>query len=298
VLEAVVNVSEGRRPDVLADLARACGAALLDVHSDVDHDRSVFTLAGTSAGVTRAAVRRLADAVAGGPFDLHHGNGVHPRLGILDVVPFVALGDTDAAIAVDAATEFADWLASHHGIPVFRYDDADPQRRSLPATRRDAFSSRAPDAGPPSPHPRLGATAVGARRPMIAVNCRLDSDDLDLARRIARTVRERDGGLVGVRALGFPLAGRGCVEVSMNLVDLDTTGLQPACERVRELARRAGHDVVDVEIVGLVPASALAGTTADFSAWSGVTAERTIEAATARAAAASGGRGPGGAPAP
>ncbi len=298
MLEAVVNVSEGRRPDVLADLARACGAALLDVHSDIDHDRSVFTLVGTTAAATQAAVRRLADAVVGGPFDLRDGGGVHPRLGVLDVVPFVALGDSDATIAIDAATAFAEWLGSHHDIPVFRYDDADPERRSLPTTRRDAFSSRAPDAGPASPHPRLGATAVGARRPMIAVNCRLDSDDLDLARGIARSVRERDGGLEGVRALAFPLPTRGCVQVSMNLVDLDATGLQRACERVRELARRAGHDVVDVEVVGLVPASALADVTTDFSAWSGVTAERTIEVATARAAAASGAPGPDGPPDP
>ncbi|MGZ8764207.1 MAG: glutamate formimidoyltransferase [Acidimicrobiia bacterium] len=294
MLEAVVNISEGRRSEVIGQLGAACSRALLDVHSDVDHDRSVFTIAGRTPAETEAAVRRLADAVAEGPFGLHESDGVHPRLGILDVVPFVALDDTDRAVAVGAARSFARWLASTHQIPVFLYDDADPDHRTLPATRRDAFRSRAPDGGPDSPHPRLGAAVVGARRPMIAVNCDLDTDDVGLARRIARSVRERDGGLVGVRALGFSLATRGCAQVSMNLVNLDATGLESACSRVRELAIAAEHDVARVEIVGLVPASALAGASTEFRAWSGVTAERTIEAAMALVAAATGSAGTGG----
>jgi glutamate formiminotransferase len=293
VLEAVVNITEGRRPDVVAMLAAACGPALLDVHTDVDHDRSVFTIMASDASGTDAAVRRLADAVAAGPFDLHTSDGVHPRLGILDVVPFVDLGRDagEGQVAVDAARAFASWLASTHAVPVFLYDAADPGRRTLPATRSDAFARRAPDFGPTSPHPRLGATAVGARAPMIAVNCELDTDDLALARSIAAAVRARDGGLPGVRALGFPLASRGHVQVSMNLVDLERTGLEAACARVRELAERAGRHVVAVELVGLVPARALAGSSPGFREWSGVTAERTIEAARARVAAA--GRRPG-----
>lgn len=298
VLEAVVNISEGRRTEVIDALGAACGTALLDVHSDVDHNRSVFTVIGGTPRETETAVRQLADAVADGPLDLHESDGVHPRLGILDVVPFVALVDTDEKIAVDAARAFARWLAATHAIPVFLYDDADPERRSLPETRRDAFAIRRPDFGPASAHPRLGATAVGARKPMVAVNCELDTDDLAVARGIADAVRERDGGLTGVRALGFPLASRGRVQVSMNLVDLAATGLDVACERVRELARAAGHEVTAVEIVGLVPASALAGASPGFSAWSGVTAERTIEAARARAAAANGSAGAGGPTAP
>ncbi len=298
LLEAVVNISEGRRPEVLETLGAACGRALLDVHVDADHHRSVFTIIGDTPTETEATVRRLADAVADGPFDLHDSAGVHPRLGILDVVPFVALDGLDNAVAVAAARSFAAWLAPTHAIPVFRYDDADPEHRSLPATRRDAFTVRAPDFGPDAPHPRLGATAVGARQPMVAVNCGLDTDDLALARRIARSVRERDGGLTGVRALGFPLATQGRAQVSMNLVDLETTGLDRACSRVRELAQAAGHDVTSVEIVGLVPASALVGASPGFSAWSGVTAEHTIEAARARVAAATAMPGRGGPTAP
>ena len=290
MLEAVVNVSEGRRADVLDGLRRACGPALLDVHTDADHDRSVFTLVGATPAETELAVRRLADAVAAAPFDRTESDGVHPKLGVLDVVPFVAVGG-DSTLAVDAARAFGAWLASEHAVPVFFYDGADPGARSLPDVRRDAFTARPPDVGPPRPHPRLGATAVGARPPMIAVNCELDTDDLDLARDIARRVRARDGGLAGVRALGFPLATRGRVQVSMNLVDLEATGLEAACIRVRDLAASTGRAVIRVEIVGLVPASELAETSAGFSAWSGVTAERTIEAAMARVAA--GGDGPG-----
>jgi glutamate formiminotransferase len=293
VLEAVVNISEGRRAQVIRALGAACGTALLDVHSDVDHDRSVFTITGATPTDTEAAVRRLADAVAGGPFDLRGSSGVHPRLGILDVVPFVALDGCDHAVAVHAAHSFARWWASTHDVPVFLYDDADPDRRTLPAARRSAFSTRSPDTGPASPHPRLGATAVGARGVMIAVNCDLDTDDIDVARRIARSVRERDGGLTGVRALGLPLATRGLAQVSMNLVDLAATGLETACDAVRSLAHTSGHDVVRVELVGLIPARELARTSAGFSAWSGVTAARTIEAAMGRAAAAAGSSGSG-----
>jgi glutamate formiminotransferase / 5-formyltetrahydrofolate cyclo-ligase len=284
VLEAVVNVAEGRRALVLDRLRDACGPPLLDVHSDVDHERSVFTIAGPTTTETEDAVRRLADAVTEGPFDLGESNGVHPRLGILDVVPFVALGDTDDEVAVDAARRFARWLAATHGVPVFLYADADPGRRSLPAARSDAFTARAADAGPASPHPRLGATAVGARPPMIAVNCDLDTDDVGIARRIARAVRERDGGLAGVRALGFALSTRRCSQVSMNLVDLGATGLEAACTCVRALANADGHDVERVEIVGLVPAAEVAGVSDDFRAWSGVTDAHTIEAALARVA--------------
>ncbi len=287
MLEAVVNVSEGRRAEVLDVLGRACGRALLDLHTDRDHDRSVFTIVGATPAETELGARRLADAIVAAPFDRPDSDGVHPRLGILDVVPFVAIQDDDQ-LAVDAARAFGAWLASNHGIPVFFYDAADPERRSLPETRRDAFTGRPPDAGPTHAHPRLGATAVGARAPMIAVNCELDTADLDLARRIARQVRERDGGLAGVRALGFALASVGRVQVSMNLVDLEATGLESACTQVRDLAAAAGRDVVRVEIVGLLPADELARMSPAFSAWSGVAAERTIEAAMARAAGEAG----------
>jgi glutamate formiminotransferase len=296
VLEAVVNVSEGRRPEVLGPLARACGRALLDAHTDPDHHRTVFTIASETAGETEAAVRRLATAAA------EHGSltghdGVHPRLGVIDVVPFVALGPTATEVSVAAAESFADWIAATLEVPVFFYDLADPARRTLPSLRRDAFSTRPPDGGPSRPHPHLGATAVGARPPLVAINLELDRDDLDLARSVARHVRERDGGLRGVRALGLSLLSRQSSQVSMNLVDLTATGLETACVAVRNDVEAAGAHVERVELVGLVPATALAACSAEFLEWSGISATETIEARVALAGAAAADASPAAGPA-
>ena len=283
-----MNVSEGRDHAVLDALAAACGEALLDLHSDPDHHRCVLTLASREPGGTEAAVRRLATVVAEDASLLDHA-GVHPRLGSLDVVPFVALPPTPADVAVAAARAFGHWLGTTLAVPVFFYDAADPDGRTLPQTRADAFGTRAPDEGPAAAHPRLGATAVGARPPLIAVNVELDRDDLALARSVARGVRERDGGLAGVRALGFPLAAAGHAQVSMNLVDLETTGLERACTEVRDRLRAHDVGVARVEIVGLVPRAELDRCSDRFLAWSGISPEQTIEARVARAAGAGAG---------
>jgi glutamate formiminotransferase / 5-formyltetrahydrofolate cyclo-ligase len=275
VLECVVNVAEGRDAAVLSRLATACGDTLLDLHADPDHHRSVFTLAGpgprdaawAAAGLTRAAAAEL---------DLPGHQGVHPRFGILDVVPFVALSEP-SAVAVDAAREFAARIAAELGIPSFLYGAADPEGRDLPSLRRDAFTHRAPDVGPPQPHPRWGATAVGARPPLVAVNCWLDRDDLALARSVATTVRERDGGLPGVRALGFRLRSTGQVQVSMNVTDLTATTVEAACDGVAAGAQTAGARVVRVEWVGLVPAEALERCSPAFRARTGLDRSRSIE---------------------
>jgi glutamate formiminotransferase len=273
VLECVPNVSEGRDREVIDALADACGDALLDVHVDADHHRSVFTLAGDN---TPDAVRSLALTVAA-RVDLTRHIGAHPRLGALDVVPFVALDGCTRADAVDAAHAFAAWAADTLAVPVFLYDEADAAVRTLPATRRDAFDARAPDLGPSTPHPTLGAIAVGGREPLVAVNCELARDDMELALAIATRVRERDGGLPGVRALGVHLDSIGRAQVSMNLVALERTGLQDACRAVDALARGAGTAVSRVELVGLVPAAELARLDEEFRAWSGVGPDDTIE---------------------
>ena len=161
---------------------------------------------------------------------------------------------------------------------MFLYGDADPERRTLPDARRDAFTRRAPDLGPSAPHPTLGAIAVGARPVLVAVNCELDRRDLALARSIAHTIRERDGGLPGVRALGLMLTSRGHAQVSMNLVALERTGLQQACETVRDLAGRVNGEVARVELVGLVPAAELARCDREFLEWSAIGPDQTIEA--------------------
>lgn len=293
MLACVVNMSEGRRGHVLDALAAACGPALLDLHVDPDHHRSVFTLAAADAGGTEAAVRRLA-TVAAEDLSLDGHDGVHPRLGAIDVVPFVALAPTPPDIAVAAARAFARWLGATLHVPAFLYGAADPEGRTLPEVRRDAFTQRAPDAGPREPHPRLGATAVGARPPLVALNVELDRDDLALAQLVARAVRERDGGLPGVRALGLRLESRGHAQVSLNLVDLDATGLEPAATAVRHQLEAAGARVGRVELVGLLPAAALAACSAKFLEWSGLSADQTIEARAARAAGGAGAATPAG----
>lgn len=280
--ECVVNVSEGRDEAILAALAAAAGDALLDRHCDPDHHRSVFTLADPDIEVVARATRSLARAAVAA-IDLTRHEGVHPRFGALDVVPFVSLDPRAAAVAatVDAARSFAGWAASELAIPVFLYDRADPLGRDLPSTRRDAFTRRAPDVGVPESGGagpgRLGAVAVGARAPMIAVNVELTTGDLQLARAVARAVRARDGGLPGVRSLAFLLPSIGRAQVSMNLVDLGVTGLEPACDAVRARVEAAGGAIHRVELVGLVPEAELDRCSLGFRVANGIGPDDTVE---------------------
>jgi glutamate formiminotransferase len=277
VLEAVVNISEGRDTRRIGAIGAAAGPALVDVHSDADHHRTVFTIASREAAMTEAATRRLTE-VALEDLDLREHAGVHPRLGVVDVVPFVALAPTPVDLAVTAAHAFGAWLARAHRVPVFFYADAAPDGRPLPDVRRDAFTVLPPDLGPAAPDPRIGATAVGARPPLVAVNVELATDDLAVATRIARETRERDGGLLGVRALGLPLGSRGTVQVSMNLFDLAHTGIERACTEVRDRARVWEVGVARIELVGLLPAAELARCSDAFRSWSGLDERATVEA--------------------
>jgi glutamate formiminotransferase len=279
MLECVVNVSEGRNMETLQSLAEACGPSLVDIHADADHHRAVFTLAGPGPRDACDGARALASAVASCLSIATH-DGEHPRFGMLDVVPFVALGGTKAerTQAAEEARTFAAWWAQTWGVPAFLYDDAHPDGRDLPHARSHAFRSRAPDFGPAAPHPHLGATAVGAREPLIAVNCVLVTRDVAIARRIARLVRERDGGLPGVRALGFSLPAADRAQVSMNVTEIERTGVQDACLHVRELAQEFGSDVGAVELVGLLPRRELDRCSDEFLTWSRIDASATIEA--------------------
>jgi glutamate formiminotransferase len=279
VIECVANVSEGRDMVVLRALAGACGPSLIDVHTDADHHRSVFTLAGPGPRDAADAARALAGAVAEHLSLVGH-EGEHPRFGVLDVVPFVALGNThgEREQAAEDARAFGKWWAGEYDVPVFLYDDADECGRDLPSARMHGFKTRKPDLGPDGPHPTLGATAVGARRVLVAINTALVSRDMVVARRIARAMRERDGGLPGVRALAFFLPEAERAQVSMNLTDLSGTGVQRACGRVRELAQAMGTDVANVELVGLLPRDELDRCDNDFLQWSGIDATSTIEA--------------------
>lgn len=289
MLECVVNISEGRRSEAVAAVAAACGPALLDVHTDPDHHRSVLTLGGLPGEVQGAALALARAAVE--RIDLSTHAGVHPRLGAVDVVPFVPLAAAGSVSvkglegAGEVAREWAERAAEELRVPVFLYGTADPQRRSLPDARRTAFRERAPDFGPGEPHPTAGAMAVGARPILVALNCELDGGpgaglgaDLAAARAVARAVRERDGGLPGVRALGFVLASKSRAQVSMNLVDLPATGVETAYEAVRREAGAHGRRVTAVELVGLLPAAELERCSGEFLARSGLSPDQTIEA--------------------
>jgi glutamate formiminotransferase len=232
MIECVVNVSEGRRLDVLDRLAGACGEALLDRHRDPDHHRSVFTLAGAEA------VRPLARATID-ELDLTTHEGVHPRLGTLDVVPFVALPPSTPEEAVAARDAFADWAARTLDLPCFLYGP----ERSLPEVRRRAFVDLAPDRGPSEPHPTAGAVAVGARPVLVAYNLWLREPDLERARALARDLRGP-----AVRALGLQVGDE--VQVSMNRVDPDAVGTAEVDDAIN-----ASAEVARAERVGLVPAA-------------------------------------------
>lgn len=278
IFECVPNVSVGRDHSLVAQFALACGPSLLDKHFDPDHDRSVFTLAALSIDPLQAAVRSLALAVAES-VDLRQHGGVHPRIGALDVVPFVALSesDRDQAEAVEAARSFGDWIASTLHVPVFLYDQADRLGRTLPSVRAECFRGRSPDFGPNSPHRTLGAVAVGARRPLVALNCILNTGKLAVAQSIAHEIRERDGGLVGVRALGLYLEGRGVAQVSMNLVDLSQTGVTEVIEGVEVLAALNGVMIDEIELVGLIPQSERGRWSEAFQQRCGIGEDRTVE---------------------
>lgn len=268
-LEAVPNLSEGRRPEVLERWVRRVNrepeARVLDASRDPDHNRSVLTLAGTPHGLHNALLALYEDAVA--TLDLRHHGGVHPRIGALDVAPFVPLAGVSMDDAVAAAHRLGEAVAERFEIPVFLYEEAArrPDRRALPDIRRGGLEGLRqrigtagwePDFGPPRLHPSAGATVIGARPFLIAINSRLDRDDLDLARSVAAAVRESSGGLPAVRALGLPLADRGASQVSMNLVDFRVTSLGDLLTAVRERVEAGGARVAETEIIGLLPEAA------------------------------------------
>ncbi|HVR09162.1 MAG TPA: glutamate formimidoyltransferase [Thermoanaerobaculia bacterium] len=267
-LECVPNLSEGRRPEVVARLAAAVsspGVRLLDVSSDPDHNRSVLTLAGEPADLIAGLLALYEAALAA--IDLRRHEGVHPRIGAVDVVPFVPLGDTPMELAAATARQLAAEVGRRFEIPVFLYEEAAarPERRSLAAIRRGGFEGLAskladplwaPDHGPARPHPSAGATVIGARFFLIACNALLDTADAAVARAVAGAVREAGGGLPAVRALGFYLASRGGAQVSMNLTDFRRTSLAQVLDRVRAEAAARGARVVASELVGLLPRQA------------------------------------------
>ena len=270
LVEAVPNVSEGRRRGVIEALAAAVaetpGATLLDTASDAAHNRTVLTVVGAADALKTAVVALCAAALD--HIDLRTHTGVHPRIGAVDVVPFVPLRPAGMPACIALAAEVGDAVARRFDLPVYLYERAarTPARRRLEQVRRGGFENLAakmrrpewrPDFGPAAPHPTGGAAAVGARRLLVAFNVNLDTGDLDVARRVARAIRASNGGLEAVKAIGVRTARPDVVQVSMNLVDFERTPPQRAFDAVRREAGRHGVAVRNSEVVGLVPAAAL-----------------------------------------
>jgi len=273
VIECVPNVSEGRRTDVVDALVesirRTASVRVLDHSSDATHNRSVITMVGDAASL-KAAVLALFEAALS-RIDLRAHAGEHPRLGAVDVVPFVPIEDVTLQECVALAKETAADVAARFQVPVYLYEDAseNPQRKNLEDIRRGEFEGLAakmatpgwtPDYGPTSPHPTAGAAVIGARMPLIAYNINLATDRLDVAKKIAAAIRFSSGGFRYVKAMGIPLEERGIVQVSINLTNYEKTPLFRVFEAVKREAERYGVSVLESEIVGLVPAAALVGT--------------------------------------
>lgn len=270
LIECVPNFSEGRRPEVIeaivSAVARVPGVVLLDRSSDHDHNRTVVTLAGSPEGLKEAILRLYEAALQ--HIDLREHKGEHPRMGAVDVVPFIPVRNASMEDCVALAKEVGQAVAEKFGVPMFLYSEAasDPSRKVLANIRKGEFEGMAekmqdpawkPDFGPAAPHPSAGVSAIGARFFLIAYNLQLDTPDLKVAQAIAKAVRASSGGLQNVQAMGVFLADCNQAQVSMNLLNYEKTPIHRVQELVKVEAARYGARVVGAEIVGLIPQHAL-----------------------------------------
>jgi len=274
IIECIPNISEGRRTAVLdacAAAIRDAGARLLDVKPDAAHNRTVYPFAGSPDDVTAGVLALYAAALPA--IDLRQHRGEHPRMGAIDVVPFVPIEGATMADCVALARAVAAEVATRFHVPVFLYEEAatQPSRRNLEDIRRGEFEGLAekmrqhawrPDFGPEAPHPTAGASVIGARMPLIAYNVNLATNRLDVAKKIAAAVRQSSGGLRYVKAMGIELGDRGIVQVSMNLTNFEKTPVFRVFEIVKREAARYGVAVLESEIIGLIPAAALTASVA------------------------------------
>ena len=266
LMECIPNISEGRRMELVeefAEIVRAVpGVTLIDYSSDASHNRSVFTFLGDPEQVMEAAFRFAQHAVE--KIDLRVHEGEHPRMGAVDVIPFVPIRDMDMAECVELSKKLGERLANELDLPVFLYEESAsaPHRKNLAAIRKGQFEGMAAkvledqwhhDFGGNCIHPSAGVVAVGARQPLIAFNINLDTSDVSIAKRIAKIIREKDGGFRAVKALGVMLEERNIAQVSINMCDYKQTPLYRVLEFVRFEAARYGVHVVGTEIIGLAP---------------------------------------------
>jgi len=277
IVECVPNFSEGRRAGVIEKIVEVAGnfpgVKLLDHSSDPDHNRTVVTFVGEPGPVVECAYAMI--GAASRLIDLNSHSGGHPRMGAMDVVPFIPVSEVTMDDCVEMARQLGERVGRELNIPVYYYEFAAtrPERRSLAEVRKGEFEGlkaaikshgREPDAGPPETHPTAGAVAIGARRPLIAYNVNLNTSDVRLAKDIARAIRASGGGFVNVRAMGLLLKDRNVVQVSMNLLNYVDTPIYRVNEFIKSEAARRGVSILGTEIVGLLPVDALLDAAAHY----------------------------------
>lgn len=290
LVQCVPNFSEGRREDLIesiVDRVRAHNVTVLDVSPDADHNRTDVTIVGEPEPVYDAAMDLAVEATE--HIDMSEHEGEHPRMGAVDVVPFIPVADTTMDDCIELAESFAEEFANRTDVPTYLYEEAarKPERENLAAIRdgefeelREAIGSdpdRAPDFGPEKIHETAGATAVGARFFLLAFNINLDTEDLDVAQEIARAVRHSSGGYRHVKAMGFEIAERGIVQVSMNMTDFRATPLFRVFETIKDEASRRGISVIETELVGVVPVEALLDIASHYLQFEHVDREQVLE---------------------
>lgn len=272
MIECVPNFSEGRDPLIVAALCRAAGETLLDHTSDPDHNRSVLTLAGDPAAVAEAAFATVGVAVE--KIDITRHTGVHPRMGAADVVPFVPVTAATLAQCAGLARAVGERIWKELHVPVYLYEAAAlrPECTRLENVRG---SSLPPDIGE-GRHPTAGVCVVGARKFLIAWNINLKTQDLTAARAIARQIRESAGGLPAVKALAFPLWSRSQVQISINLIDFETTPLHTVFEKVKDLCRHRNIEIAGSELIGMIPGAALEASKGHDLRWENLTRQKIL----------------------
>ena len=292
LIQCVPNFSEGRRPEVIEEIVAAFsgkqGCFLLDYRADQDHNRLVVTLVGHPKPIQDALIEAAQRAIA--QIDLNQHEGAHPRIGAIDVIPFIPLQNIDMKECVELARSFAQLFHHETSIPVYLYEEAaiKPERRQLETIRQGQYEAlkvevgnpaRHPDVGEPKLHPTAGATVIWARKFLIAFNVNLGTDDLAVARAIAKAVRASSGGFCHVKGIGLALEERGLTQVSLNIVDFQKNALYRVVELIRMEAKRWGVPVVETEVYGMLPADALLDSAAYYLQMHGFERRQVIDLA-------------------
>jgi len=292
LIECVPNFSEGRDPDVIEAIVKPFrarkGCGLVDVRADKDHNRMVVSLVGQPEPIQDALIE--ASQIAISKIDLNRHQGGHPRIGAIDVIPFIPIQDIEMEDCVHLAHSFGRRFYAATRVPVYFYEEAalKPERRRLEVIRKGQYEAlknevgkpeRNPDIGGPRLHPSAGATIIGARKFLIAFNVNLGTNDIKIAHQIAKAVRASSGGFCHVKGIGLALADRGIVQVSMNIVDYEKNTLYRVVEQIRMEARRWGVSIVETEVYGMIPAAALLDTLAYYMQLKGFDRKQVIELA-------------------